>query len=117
MTEPLREALHQAVQASIDATDHEIETAIKFIAARVREELPDAKRINLEASDQGDWLTNSDIDGEEEPETLWDDLSWATSCIYTSRELDGYTGLHLNEEKSSRQAGDYYYIDIEEALA
>lgn len=111
MAEQLREALSAATQASIDATDREIEAAIKFIAAIVREEIPDAKRVNLEHSDQGDWLTCTDIDGEEEPEALWDDLSWATSCLYTTRELDEYDALHADGRPYR------YYIDIEEALA
>lgn len=116
LIEALREQLQAVTDRCIEAQHDSVHTAVRLIAAKVREVFPDAKRVELESSDQGPWLFPSSIDGDGakiEVEALADDLNWAASCIY-----EGFHGstpaLQWNEELS--QYGEHFYIDIEEAL-
>lgn len=122
ITENARQALDDAIGKAISGQEECVVAAVRFIALRVREVFPDAKRVELDDSDQGDWLIAMSIDGDVEAtfhEDLEDDLSWATSNMVDShREAAKDKGLKTRAEGRSltRSSGGDLYIDIEEAL-
>ena len=123
-----RKALDAATGTAHDAQQASVAAAVRFAATVVRNVFPDAKRIELDDSDQGDWLIALSIDGDCEAtyhKDVDDDLSWAASCIYDAhRDAAADVGLcavtRRPEDQGrslSRLPGADLYIDIEKALA
>jgi hypothetical protein len=117
-----RAALDAATGKSYDAQQASVVAAVKFAALIVRHIFPDAKTIEFEDSDQGDWLSPYAIDGYRENvdnRHLTNDLEWAASCIYDAHR-DAAEGMGLKTRAEgrtlTRSSGDDLYIDIEEAL-
>ena len=118
----LKAALTDATDTTIRSCEEEVRCAVKYIASLVRETYPDAKRVELEGSDQGDWLTVRSIDGDEEKlaalsypvSAVDEDLGWASSCVYDAHRTAS-PALH-SADKVIVERTDSLYIDIEEAL-
>lgn len=115
LVEALREQLHAATTRSIASSEDEVRTAVRLIAALVREEYPSAKRVELESSDQGDWLRVVSIDGDEamSEDLDEDELGSAAMCIYDAHRT---ASPALHPTNGSIYRTEFLFIDIEEAL-
>ena len=118
--EARRATLAQATAVTIASTANEVRGAVSLIAATVRDRYPNAQTVELEGSDQGDFLNVISIDGDDgllydlENDGAGDDLSWASSCIYDAHR-DASPALHsANNQHLNRT--DNLYINIQEAL-
>ena len=115
--------LDLATERAVAAAEDSVKAAVLLLAYGARECLPEAKRVNLSESDQGEWLWVDDIDGidqsdESQPvlqRSFDDHYGPAASCLYLAH-LDASPYLHADLDEDGTDNGRYY-IDIQEALA
>ncbi|MGV8847615.1 hypothetical protein [Tessaracoccus sp.] len=120
--ETSRTALKAATDATIASTAKEVKAAVTLIAATVHAKYPNAQTVELEGSDQGDYLNVISIDGDEEKlydlesgdDSYSDDLSWAASCIYDAHRTTA-PALHSANNRPIQRT-DNLYINITEAI-
>jgi hypothetical protein len=106
--------LYEATARSVAAAEDSVRAAVLLLAHGARERLPEAKRINLSESDQGEWLWVDSIDELLEDNGFEDNYGHAASCLYI-QHLDASPYLHANLDDDGTDNGRYY-IDIQEAL-
>ena len=120
-TEYWQRQLDLATERAVTAAEDSVKAAVLLLAYGARECIPEAKRINLSESDQGEWLwvdSIDDIDGVNDDEgylTFEGAYGHAASCLYVPH-LDASPYLHADLDADGTDNGRYY-IDIQEALA
>ena len=110
--------LDHATRRAVEAAEDSVRAAVLLLTYGARECLPEAKRINLSESDQGEWLWVDDIDGQgyaDDDGGFQDGYGHAASCLYLAH-LDASPYLHADLDDDGTDNGSYY-IDIQEALA
>jgi len=111
--------LDLATERTVAAAEDSVKAAVLLLAYGARECLPEAKRINLSESDQGEWLwvdsIDSEIDDVPDDGGFQDGYGHAASCLYVAH-LDASPYLHADLDDDGTDNGRYY-IDIQEALA
>lgn len=112
--------LDLATERAIAAAEDSVKAAVLLLAAGARECLPDAARIYLSESDQGEWLWVDCIDGDGDDDTkgyreFEDTYGPAANCLYVAH-LEASPYLHADLDDDGTDNGRYY-IDIQEALA
>jgi len=124
LIEALQKGLQAATARAVAAAEDSVKAAVLLLAYGARECIPEAKRINLSESDQGEWLWVDDIDGidtsdESQPvlqRSFDDHYGPAASCLYLAH-LEASPYLHADLVGGIGRGGGRYYIDIQEALA
>jgi hypothetical protein len=107
--------LDLATQRAVLAAEDSVRSAVLLLAHGARECLPEAKRIYLSESDQGEWLWVDSIDDLLEDNGFEDNYGHAASCLYVAH-LDASPYLHADLDDDGTDNGRYY-IDIQEAFA
>ena len=114
--ENLRVALDEAENRANAAANLSVKVAVRYVAALTRLTYPDAVRVELEASEQGDWLLPVSVDGDQaKAEAIEDGLFWAASCIYDAHRTAS-PALHSSINTLTVTGSDSLYINIDEAL-
>jgi hypothetical protein len=108
--------LEEATTRSIAAAEDSVKAAVLLLAYGARECLPEAARIYLSESDQGEWLWVDAIDDRDSHLSRFEDTYGpAANCLYVAH-LEASPYLHADLDDDGTDNGRYY-IDIQEALA
>jgi hypothetical protein len=108
--------LDLATERAVTAAEDSVKAAVLLLAYGARECLPEAKRIYLSESDQGEWLWVDCIDDRDSHLSRFEDTYGpAANCLYVAH-LEASPYLHADLDDDGTDNGRYY-IDIQEALA
>lgn len=112
--------LREATARAITAAEDSVKAAVLLLAAGAQEVFPEAKRINLSESDQGEWLWVDGIDGEisfnRHGVEVFDDTYGHAASWLQLAHLQASPALHADLDADGTDNGRYY-IDIAETLA
>lgn len=120
MTESINPDLDATLEAATEAyraaNDTVTDASLALLVQRTRAEVPEAKTLTLEWSDQGDYLTPVDVDGDSDvvDGMLYDDL------YDIAANLDGNTRhrwQEYGEWSEGRPDRGYFRLDLDRAAS